>query len=257
MTQNSWTPLGSANLAAAELVFVVPHAGAGLISLRSFSRALPSSVQTFGLRLPGRDNSLGSDARWNFALTALLAAADAQRVLREYKEVTKVFFVGQCSGAWLAQAIVASWSPSLHAMTTLVVISQTTRARAGTIELLSQLPSDALWQWLIASGNIPADIAMNQEMRLLLEPIFRSDFEAVERAPMTDDAVPVPLLAIRGIHDLLLSKDDMECWRDSSDTKSTSVAILAGHLPLQESPEEVARVIFQFMDRVAGSTQLL
>lgn len=52
------------------------------------------------------------------------------------------------------------------------VVLQTTREHAGTIELMSQLLPDELWHRLKSSGDIPAEIVENVEMRLLLDQLF-------------------------------------------------------------------------------------
>ncbi|MGY0055420.1 thioesterase II family protein [Streptomyces sp. LZ34] len=225
------------------LVFLVAHAGAGPSSLRDVEHELPPGWGAFALALPGRERRLMDPPEWELDQLAAEAAGEAGALLSAgpYRSVP-VAVAGQCSGVWLAYAILAAGGPSLRSRCrTLFAVSGLPWDAPRTEDVLPD-DSTAMWEQLSAAGNTPSDVAVDQEIRELLEPAIRADYDAVSRFPHAAEPLEVPIVVVAGSRDTEVDAATLKGW--SRYTPSLEIVWLpSGHLPMQEVPGDTARVM--------------
>ncbi len=241
-----WRLLSRQGHAAPEVVaFLIPHAGAGPSSMYDLVRALPDRWICYGLLLPGRETRLMEQATWTFedvAPEAANAAAAIAQDVRAGQDGPPVLVVGQCSGAWIAHAILAH--PPLHRPNVgLVVISQSPWHIPRNLPDVAQMTSDELWVSLVANGDVPDVVAESRDMRRALEPALRADVLAVSVLPSTGPTIPVPILAIGGERDPLASDLQLSGWRRYTSQHFTEEWVNSGHLPARDNPGAVALLL--------------
>lgn len=226
----------------AVVLFALAHAGAGPSSLRALERLLPADWAVFALGLPGRERRMAEPPDWEFQGVAETAAEEARTLLAtEPYHDTPVLMVGQCSGAWLAYAVLARAPELQPRCRALFVVSQAPWHAPRRIEALPE-DSDAMWSRLSTSGDIPPDVAVDEEMREMLEPVFRADYRAVEGFPTLAEPLKCPIVAVGGSGDA--ESDDL-CLAEWARYSSAHDVIWldCGHLPVQEMPDEIARLM--------------
>jgi surfactin synthase thioesterase subunit len=224
------------------LLLLIPHAGAGPSSVRAIEKVLPSDWGVFALSLPGRELRITEPPQWDIGKVSQEAAQAAQMLLEAIPQPLPLLVAGQCSGAWLAHAILDQGGRQLQeGCRALFVIAQTPWHLPRSPDLLPE-DSDAMWAQLLSTGDTPADVAADAEMREILEPVIRADHEAVARFPAHAGPVVCPIVAVAGKRDPFFGQLRSADWARYAPSLRT-VLIDSGHLPMQESPEEVARVV--------------
>lgn len=236
-----WLNLRPSVETPSRLVFVAGHAGAGLANLRGFERTLPSGWAVWALALPGRDRAMAEPADWNFGEIVETAAAQAVGIAEKCPAVP-LAVVGQCLGAWLGYALLERAGAALQSRCAeLTVISQAPWHIPRTDAPLPD-DSDAMWSRLAASGDVPAEIAGDEEFRELLEPIMRADHTAMLGVPIRARPLSCPILVVGGRDDPALDTLFPEEW-DRYAPSAHVVLVGSGHFPLQDDPAAVTRLL--------------
>jgi surfactin synthase thioesterase subunit len=224
------------------LVVLVPHAGAGPTNLRPLEQLLPDDWGVFALALPGRELRLAEPPDWDLADVARQAAQAMSVLMEAVPESVPLLVAGQCSGAWLAHAILARGGRRLQERCrALLVVAQSPWDAPRSPNVLPE-DSDALWAHLLASGNTPPDVAADEEIREMLEPAIRADYRAVARFPADAEPLGCPIVAIAGDRDPTLESMRLPGWARYTRCLRT-VGVPSGHLPMQQASEEIARIM--------------
>ncbi len=240
MTETVWSNLRSKVARPSALALLVPHGGAGPTSMWDMAERLPPDWGVHALCLPGRERRIAEPPEWApegvardaaDALTPLVAATSGPVVL-----------AGQCLGGWLAYLILREADAALaQRCRSLVVLSQ---KPWDAPRLGRSLPDDPahMWAALEATGDTPAEIAVDDEFRELLEPIIRADHEAIRHFPTAQLPVTRPITVVVGEHDPALERLRPQDWARYT-PELTTVRLPCGHLPAQDLPGEVATLL--------------
>jgi surfactin synthase thioesterase subunit len=232
-------------------VFLIGHAGAGTGNLRLFAGLLPQGWSVWALALPGRDLFLDEPAGWRPTEVSRRAAAAAAEVYAEDPE-GRIVVIGQCLGGWLGYSLLADGGPQMQARCEELVIVSQSPWHVPRPEAALPSDSDTLWTRLAATGDVPAEIAGDDEFRELLEPAVRADYAALAEMPRNAEPLSCPILAIGGTRDPARELLNLPEWERY--TPSAEVTWLdAGHLPLQDDPGSVATLLAARYGRQAGS----
>jgi surfactin synthase thioesterase subunit len=222
-------------------MFLIGHAGAGTGNLRPFARLLPQDWSVWALALPGRDRRLDEPADWRLAEVSQQAAAAAAEVVAGNPE-GRIVVIGQCLGGWLGYSLLADGGMQMQARCEELVIVSQSPWHAPRPEARLPSDSDAMWGGLAAAGDVPAEIAEDDEFRELLEPAVRADYAALAEMPRDARPISCPILAIGGTRDPARELLNLPEWKRY--TPSAEVAWLdAGHLPLQDDPGSLAALL--------------
>jgi surfactin synthase thioesterase subunit len=193
-------------------VVAMAHAGAGAAPFASWHAGLGEDVALRAVRLPGRESRLKEDTHRSIPAmaeevgAALLGAEEAPTVL-----------YGHCMGGLTMYEVARLLCAEGFPVEKLIVSSQPAPMLLAEAEVagagVSELPADRFWLAVREHGGVPEEIFEHPPLLKLLEPALRSDWGAVERYEgSTAGALPVPILAILGSRDPIVSRKEVEAW---------------------------------------------
>ena len=130
-------------------------------------------------------------------------------------------------------ALDRAWSTFLHEQGRRFTTAQLTLpAGAGTVIRIRSWAQDA-------SLDGPREV--NDELWELVEPAIRADLAAAELGRYTPDPLDVPVVAIRGRHDHIISIGNTRRWAECTSAGFELVELDCGHAILDTRPGELAR----------------
>jgi medium-chain acyl-[acyl-carrier-protein] hydrolase len=222
----------------------LPHAGAGASAYFAWGAALqPAGIEVRAVQYPGRENRLADP---------LIASAPAM--------------VAALADQWPALAGTEPWALFGHSMGALLGFELAAElARRGATNpprhlFLSgrnpppvppRLPplgprSDADFLAGVAEryGSLPAALLADPEMRALLTPILRADFQLVDDyAGHATTQIDAPLTILGGTRDPFTSPGELADWRHHTRAACRVHLIEGGHFFHQQARGDVLRVI--------------
>lgn len=205
-----WILCWKANPGAKVRLFCFPHAGAGAVAYRDWSRELPAEVELWAVQPPGRGTRFGetplrslieiaaeaarailSQADRPFALfghsMGALVAFEAARALRRQGREPHHLFV---SGRRAPQLI--DDEPPMHRLADLELVEEVRRRYDG----------------------IPQAVYRDSELLRIILPTVRADLEALETYIYRDDLpLEFPLSAFGGQQDPRATRRHLDAWR--------------------------------------------
>lgn len=106
------------------------------------------------------------------------------------------------------------------------------------------LPDDAFLARVAEFAGVTDDAMSDPEMRELILPTLRADVEMFERyAPSTSETLPVPVTAVVGKEDTLVTVDQAAGWAGSTSRDFALAEMPGGHMYLTDSVELVLSLI--------------
>ncbi|WP_327253858.1 thioesterase II family protein [Streptomyces sp. NBC_01244] len=229
-------PSGSTPDRAPQLV-CFPHSGGAASVYRPLARELEGDAQVVAVQYPGRQ-----DRHEEPVITDLHQLADrtAEALRRNPVDVPRVFF-GHSMGAILAyevaqrlgdegpQALIASGRPA------------PSRVRVTTSYLLDDT---ALADQVVRLGGTAAELLEHPEMRSLLLPLIRGDYQASETYRHRGDApLSCTLVALGGDADPVATFDDLSAWSPHTVGRFRQETLTGDHFYLQHHWPEVADLV--------------
>jgi medium-chain acyl-[acyl-carrier-protein] hydrolase len=107
---------------------------------------------------------------------------------------------------------------------------------------ITAMASDQFWSAVREGGGIPDEVFRHPPLLRLLEPTLRADWDATERYRGPDqDQLDCPVVAVRGIGDPLVSREELELWGDFTSVGATVVEIEGDHF--LATPESLAAIL--------------
>ncbi|MGI5239053.1 thioesterase II family protein [Dactylosporangium sp. CA-139066] len=246
MSQSGWYVSLNDDAAAPALLFAFPHAGAGCAQFADLARAVAPHVGLLAANLPGRqarlDESPPDDLQ---VLTDRLADELAERVDRR-----PYALFGYCAGAVIAYLVARALRARVHTPpVALVVASHEAPDIARRPYGLAELPSDRLWDALVAAGGIQPEMAADHRLRRVAEPAVRADF-ALLAAYQHAAAPPLPhRLVVCAGRDDQVRRGALLGWRRQTTMPVELHSVPGGHWVLEQARDEVATVV---RDTLAG-----
>ncbi|HLX49723.1 MAG TPA: thioesterase domain-containing protein [Streptosporangiaceae bacterium] len=219
-------PAGQAD--AACLLFCLPYSGGGASAFRSWRGLLAPQVGVLPVCLPGREERIGEPLRMPIAEIAAAIAARADRPYAIY---------GHSMGARLGFEVIRELD---RCGAPLPVTFYPAAARPldirDPIADSVLLPDDEFLAALIDRVGMPAEVAQVPELRALLLPVLRADFQWIYRYRYrADPPLRVPVTALAGIADGEVSADVMLGWQRMTSAGFRLHTIDGGHLFLQDA----------------------
>ena len=198
--------------------------------------------------LPGREKRY-VEAAYRSVETAIAGAND--EVVQSLTGYSQVAIFGHGMGAVLAFEMARRLSCRLSPKVVLVAVS-------GAPDLMSPRQdyarglSDEQFLDQVASFEAYTPKALAQpQMRALLLQSLRADIELHERyVPLSAEALDVPVLAMRGTEDELVSSQQILQWCHSTRASFTSVEIPGDHMYLRERPGAVLQAIGTVLEQI-------
>lgn len=221
--------------ATAVRLFCFPYSGAGASAFAAWTGAFPARVEVCPVQLPGRETRLSEPAfRRMSQLVPALARGIAPFLDRPFA------FFGHSLGALIAFEL-ARFLGREPGLTPVRLFASGHRAPhlAGGGEV-HRASDAALGQKLREINGTPAEVLENPELRALLFPIFRADFEISETyAYEPQEPLSCPLCALGGLSDPHVDAEGLSEWRRHTAAEFEVQRFAGDHFFIAESRRAV------------------
>lgn len=182
-------------------LFLLPYAGANKYSYKFLESSFPPNIQIHALELPGRGRRFTESLLTNLKD----GAKDIYDQMEPYFHEPYAIFghsMGAVLGYMVTRKILASgFSPPIQ-----LFCSGRSSLWSTNPEPWYELPSADFWNKIIELGGLPDSSQINDEMKVLFEPILRADFrmiQSVEKEPRTLEPIDIPITVVLGKEDKL------------------------------------------------------
>lgn len=225
-------------------LFCLPHAGAAASVYRAWPEHLDARVQVHGVQLPGRENRFAETPHVDpvAVADAISAAADRPYALFGHSMGARLAFEVtrhlRAAGAPLPLVLLvsASFPPHLH--------------ESGPLAGISYADDATMLAQLVDSGALPAEVAVDPDLRELFAPMIRGDFRWLDTYEFRPQPpLPVPIVALAATDDPLLPAEIMDGWRQHTGADFALHTFAGGHFYLHERPQAPLALIQQTLLR--------
>ncbi|MBZ9752282.1 alpha/beta fold hydrolase [Deinococcus sp. HMF7604] len=210
----------------------LPFAGAGASIYRSWS-ALAPHINVLPVQLPGREQRFIEEAHRD-AHTA--ADALAQEVQPRLTPGVPVALFGHSMGAVLAYELTRRLLDR-HVPVQHLWVSGSPSPWAPRAYTATGLTDEAFLARVSEFAGYTHEALQDPDMRALLLPTLRADVELHEQyRPQSDQPLAVPVTALRGATDELVSAEDLLGWQRATTQPLTAAELPGGHMYFLDDP---------------------
>ncbi|MGZ4105935.1 MAG: thioesterase II family protein [Tumebacillaceae bacterium] len=198
MVQTSrWFLNTSPNPTAKLRLFCLPFGGGGASIYFNWSRQLPSDVEVIAIQPPGRENRIGEVP---FRNTSQLVEELATEMLPLLDKPYVLF--GHSMGALLAYELTCEFRRRGHKLPEHLYASSHTAPQISRQSRSHQLPDDEFWEHVIQLNGTPKEVLANDELRELVLPTLKADFEMCETHEFVPEApLECPITVYAGLQE--------------------------------------------------------
>lgn len=235
-TDERWIVKPRPNSLARLRLFCFSVAGGNASAFHQWPDALPTDIEVCAIQFPGRQRRMAEAPLTRMPL-AILAL---ERAVAPYLDLPYAIF-GTCTGSLaayeLAQRLVrVRGTRPFH----LFVACCRAPHLPDRDQAIHDLSEAALWAEVDRLGGTPAVVSDHPEMKALLSPVLRADFELAETYRYRD-APPLtcPITAFAGRSDTIVSPDEIAAWGNHT-TGGFAVHMLdGGHYLLETAASDL------------------
>jgi surfactin synthase thioesterase subunit len=236
----SWIGNGTGGSDAPERLFCFAHAGGGAGFFRPWCKALAPEVDVRPVQLPGREWRLDEPPyRRIDALVEPLRAALEPCLDRPYA------FFGHSMGSLVAFGVARRFDAGAGPAPSCLVVSGRRAPRlAGDRRQLHRLPDNEFLAEVGRLGGLPREVLDEPELREMLLPALRADYEAVETyRPLPGVRLRCPVVAYLGAADPEVDRASVAGWGDETIGELTVRVFPGDHFYLKgDRPDVLAAV---------------
>jgi medium-chain acyl-[acyl-carrier-protein] hydrolase len=216
-------------------LFCFPYAGGWPSMYRTWVERLPADVELIAVRTPGRESRYAEPPYTNWpALTR-----DSVEALRPLFDTPFILF-GHSFGGMLAYEVArALHEPEKNQLEALIVSGCRSPLARPNDRTPYDAPSDALWAWLAEIDGTPAEVLENRQLRELTEPILRADLALADAWAGAQHVVARPIVTFGGTQDRIVSRPQIEGWRNFTAGPYRHVEFAGGHFFIHSLEAEV------------------
>ncbi|MFE9068522.1 amino acid adenylation domain-containing protein [Streptomyces violaceusniger] len=220
----------------------LPFAGSGAGFYRPWARLRVPGVRVVAPQLPGREELFNEDPYTDVRHAVRHAAAETIRLTQD--DTGPVALFGHSLGAVLAYEI----ARELRARGFDRLLHLFVSGAAGPWDQQppsSALDDDALAAHVEEITGYRHRAFDNPELREVLLPLLRADTVMYERyrPPSGEPSLPIPVTALRGADDTLISRERLGQWSATTTAEFATVEIPGGHMYLTERPVPLLEAI--------------
>jgi surfactin synthase thioesterase subunit len=192
---------------AAVRLFCLPYAGAGASTFRRWPAAVGPDIEVRSVQLPGRENRIAEDPRFDLAD---LADAILPFTGRPYA------LYGHSLGGRHAFELVRHLHRTGAALPVKLYVGGCRAPHleaTGHFDGLSTVEDDELLRRVVAGGGLSEEVLAEPELVELMLPVLRADFTMLDEYVFTEgEPLPVPLVAYSGREDTAVSLAEVQAW---------------------------------------------
>ena len=218
------------------MLIAMSHAGAGASVFVPWSDRYAGRLLVRGVRPPGRESRLLEPP--HESLNSM--AGEIVTALLDERVSPATVLYGHCLGAWVMFEVARRLREDDYSLSALVVSSQAPpRPAAGSIGKTDRPDPEDFWAEVQALGGVPDEILDDPELKELVEPALRADFRIAREAPGFAEPLDVPIHAVWGEEDEVISMAEVTSWSDWSTTGFRLHRIGGDHFLLDGASFEV------------------
>jgi len=237
MDEGRWlVEVARGRVAADHVLYIVPHAGAGVSAVRTLGLMLRGRVRTMAVRLPGREARQAENPVDNLDL---LAERLTQAIADDLAGRRAVLY-GHCSGSVLAYETACLLPPAALAQ---LAVSAHQAPDAIPTPGSWELPQDQFLAQVQLDGYIPAQVLADPELVALVMPALRADYRAIETHTSRLRVLSSPVLALVGRNDHAVAVAEVARWGGFTNGTFRLEELDGGHNLLLEHAEAVAAAL--------------
>ena len=221
-------------------LFCFPYAVGGASIYRTWSSYLPEDIEVCPIYLPGRESRFNEPA---FTRVSPLVRVLAH-VLRSYLDVPYALF-GHSMGALISFELARYLRQARMPEPTHLFVSAHRAPQLPDMQpSLSNLPDSAFLEQLAQYGGTPHEILQQTEFLQMMLPTIRADFTLC-RDYSYDDEPPFayPVTAFGGIDDRTVSEQELQAWREQTQSNFALHMFPGDHFFLREHARELVQYI--------------
>lgn len=212
----------------------LPFAGAGASAFGHWQALAGDEVKVRPMRLPGRERRIDEEPYRDVrtAVAGLLPEITGSRVA----------LFGHSLGAVLAYELAVA----LQDTTEVVALFASGSPRPGDERPVraTGLPDDEFLAQVAGFAGFTHEALDDPEMRAMVLPTLRADVEMHENyVPSTTSGLTVPVVAVRGEDDDLVTYEQAESWSKVAAGEFEHVELPGGHMYLAEHAPALVRLI--------------
>lgn len=221
-------------------LFCIPAAGSSASAFFEWGRLLPPGIELCVIQLPGRQQRAAERPFTRMAL----AIQEIRKAMLGYIDRPFGIF-GTCTGSLLGYELAQRLRSEPGARMLGLYVSCCRAPHLPDRDApIHALKDDDLWAEVDRLGGTPAMVIERPELRAMLGPTLRADFEMAETyhyrpAPPLD----CPISVFGGAHDAIVSRDELEAWRERTTAACELRMIDGGHYLLDSAADELTRRI--------------
>ncbi|SBT41373.1 thioesterase II family protein [Micromonospora narathiwatensis] len=219
-------------------LFCLPYAGGGASVFRRWQQGLGPDVEVLPVQLPGRENRITEDPRFDVADVAAAIATRAEPPYAIY---------GHSMGGRVAFEVVRELCRTGAPLPLRLYVGG---ARAphvtatGLFDGLSRVDDAELLRRLADGGGLPAELLNHPELVELLLPLLRADLGRVDGYRyVPGEPLPVPIVAFSGVRDRAVAREHSAAWAEHTAAGFTLHEIGGGHFFLLDQLDELLAAI--------------
>jgi medium-chain acyl-[acyl-carrier-protein] hydrolase len=240
-------PLRLSNPYPKAVLYIFHYSGGGACSFRRLVEGLDSGINVIGVQLPGRENRFQESCIEDLDTVM----HDLIKAFRSYMAPNAIF-LGHSMGARLAFECVQAIR--LHGISLpkhLIISGRRAPHRPNSDILRSDLTNEEMITVLKKYGGVNDALLADEDVLSFLLPLMRSDLRLLEQfQPKVTLPLTIPMTAIGGAQDRLVSKEDLQAWKEYTIADFKCQMFEGGHFfLLKESLNSVA----QLLNTIVGS----
>jgi medium-chain acyl-[acyl-carrier-protein] hydrolase len=249
--KKGWVAFPRPNPHAPLRLFVFPYAGGSAVSFRPWPQNLPEDVEVCPVEIPGRGRRMAEPL-----YTDLMALSrDMTTGLLSYLDKPFVFFghsMGALFGFEMARILRASGGPQpLHMFVSACRAPQ----YPERAPIVHGLPESELLEYLRQLDGTPKEVLDQPELRRLLLPILRADFELVDTYEYSPgEPLDFPITAYGGLQDYEETEETIAPWRAQTTSSFSMRMFDGGHFFIHSSQQLLLQLmsleLYRILERV-------
>ncbi|MFF1691884.1 MULTISPECIES: thioesterase II family protein [unclassified Streptomyces] len=229
----------------------LPFAGAGASFFRTWEKHVPETLQILAVQLPGREERFVEPLHTDVTQ----AVADAyDQVVRLTGGTGRVAVFGHSLGAVLAYELAHRLGELGEFSVERLFVSGSPGPQDSRKARASDLDDEAFLARVRTFAGYAHPALENPDMRELLLPALRADVAMHENfRPSTDRPLRVPVTALRGSQDELVSGAALAGWADITESGLDVVELDGGHMYLADDAPALLQVIENHLQTLPGA----
>ncbi|CAL9631980.1 Thioesterase PikA5 [Streptomyces sp. enrichment culture] len=223
------------------LLVCVPFAGAGASFFHPWAALTDGNPRIVALQLPGREWRLSEDPYRDVAqaATGLFPA-----VTDEIGPGDRVAVFGHSLGAVLAYELAHLLVTRTDADVARLFVSGSPGPWTRRTRRATGLPDEEFLLRVKEFAGYDHEALSDPDMRELILPTLRADVEMHENyVPTTDRPLPLPITAVRGTGDDLVTAEQTGEWAKATSAEFTQAEVEGGHMYIAEDPGSLLRLV--------------